>query len=327
MIRNNKGHLPNCLLGGLLLCALFAGSANSETGAPAASERGPAKPVFDQDTHSSAKSHGTEGARVDAQITLNIPVEHAQEVYHYLRATYADSDAFVKKNFPGMALKGQTRVDISKFMDEYYDTPNFDFYKNNSSIRHRKRESTTDETDRKSGRELVQIKYTPPGRFEHRTEVKFNVEPSAEPGVAGLVQEDQREDFKRAIAKIGFDAATLKHVLTNHQTRSRVYVDWDGKGFISMSTDEYVAGFLWAEARLASVDIGLQENDFTEADDAKRQKMWETRDVMIKDLLRQFPYLTQNSDEKYSLLVSKLAEDPWYKLFGKLHLVSYPESK
>lgn len=54
------------------------------------------------------------------------------------------------------------------------------------------------------------------------------------------------------------------------------------------------------------MDVGLVENTYTEADEAKRKTMWQIRDAMIKDLVEHFPALTVNSDSKYSIVLDQL---------------------
>ena len=66
---------------------------------------------------------------------------------------------------------------------------------------------------------------------------------------------------------------------------------------MSFSIDEYHSKSLWATANASSIDIGLQEKDFTVANEKKREIMWKIRDSILNDLNRQFPYLSQNSEE------------------------------
>jgi len=69
------------------------------------------------------------------------------------------------------------------------------------------------------------------------------------------------------------------------------------------------AGILWAKGTFASVDLGLVEIAYTEADEARRQKMWEIRDAIIEDLLQHFPGLTQTSNSKYGIVLGELMQE------------------
>ena len=268
---------------------------------------------FNQATHS-ATGFGTDAARVDSQITLKIPDGQGPAVYDYLRQTYVDSDAKLKSTFPDKKLSGEKRVDISVFTDGYFDTPNLDLYVNNNSARHRSRTNTTDPADRKNGRELVQVQVTAPGQFERRTELKFDTQtprPSAKlrddfHPLIGLVTKVQQADFKKAFSDLGLDPYKLRYILTNTQKRSRVYLDLDGTNILSFSVDEGSSRMLWAKAHITSVDVGLVENVYTDANSADRQKLAEIRAFVLKDLMDQFPELTVNLEEKYGLLLDQL---------------------
>ncbi len=284
--------------------------------------------VFDQSTHDST-GYGTQAARVDSQITLKIPAGKAQEVYAYLRANYVDKHELLSKAFPGLELYGQQRVDVSNFTDEYFDTPNLDLFKSQNSARHRGRVNTTDPSDRKNGRELVQIKVTPPGKFEQRTELKFDVQDhiknetkdDSHPLIK-LVKTKLREDFKNAFTAMGIDPYTLRHILTNHQQRSRVYINLKDQNILSFSVDEFGTQVLWAKAAASSVDVGLVENVYTAAEPKTREELGAIRQFMVDDLTQHFPELTQNSEEKYSILLKQIeSEIPFYQTLIKYRII------
>jgi hypothetical protein len=57
------------------------------------------------------------------------------------------------------------------------------------------------------------------------------------------------------------------------------------------------------------VDLGLVEIAYTEANEAKRKKMWEIRDAIVKDLQDHFPGLTKTSDSKYGIVLAQLMRE------------------
>ena len=72
------------------------------------------------------------------------------------------------------------------------------------------------------------------------------------------------------------------------------------------------------------MDLGLVEIAFTEADAAKREKMWQIRDAIIADLQAHFPALTQNSDSKYSIVLDQLmAQISWIPTLIQLGLTDW----
>jgi hypothetical protein len=61
---------------------------------------------------------------------------------------------------------------------------------------------------------------------------------------------------------------------------------------------------------------------YTEADAATRKQMWEIRDAIVADLLRQFPELRQNADSKYAIVLDQLMRKiPVLPLLLRLRLV------
>lgn len=266
-----------------------------------------------QDQHA-ARGFGADSARVDSQITFRIPDGEAGAVYEYLKAKYVGQSGVLRERFPDLDLHGQPMSDVSLFTDEYFDTPTLTLFRTRNSARHRTRINTTDPDDRKSGRELVQVKVTPPGQFTLRNEFKYKVKPPSERAksfddvhpLIRLVSKSQREDFKRVFREADIDPYSLSHVFTIQQTRSRGYLNWGDTNILSFSVDEGSASALWAEGRFASVDLGLVEVAYTEADEAKRQKMWEIRDAVVEDLLARFPRLVQTTNSKYGLVLSQI---------------------
>lgn len=308
----------------MISCGIFWG--NKETPENSASNPIPTTSGFNQDSHISG--YGTDASRVDSQITLAIPEGQADEVYRYLRDTYVDHSTLLKQAFPELNLAGENKIDVSEFTDQYYDTADLDLYKTLNSSRYRFRINTTDPEDAKSGRELVQIKVTPPGKFILRTEVKFKVKhhKSARKDVPlynvssiiTLVESEQLDDFEQAFKAVGINPYSLEHILTTVQKRSRVYLDLNDKNFLSFSVDEGYAGKLWARAKYSSVDIGLVEKVYTPASAPERKLMWGIREVVLQDLLRKFPGLTQTTASKYNIVLDQIKNQiPYFEFLLK----------
>jgi hypothetical protein len=283
-----------------------------------AQEAPPAAPKFNvnQETHAS-RTFGSDSARVDSQITLRIPPAQAEDVYKYLVSKYVGKDRILADKFPGSRISGQPVSDISVFTDAYYDTPALVLYHTKNSVRHRSRINTTDPLERKSGRQLVQMKLTPNGVFTLRSELKYNVKDRADKKsldrqethpLVRLIEPEQRKDFKKTFTDAGIEPSHLEHVFTITQTRRRGYLRLDDKGFFSFSVDTGTAGILWAKGSFASVDLGLVEIAYTEASEEQRKKMWAIRDAIIEDLQRQFPALVQNSDSKYTIVLAQVLD-------------------
>ena len=296
----------------VLLGAAVRGASQDST--PAQSNTAPQANLATTDEQHAARGYGTDSARVDSQITLKIPTPRADEVYEYLKAKYVGRDDILEDLFSGHHLHGQKMSDLSIFTDEYFDTPTLQLHANKNSVRHRSRINTTNPDDRKSGRELVQMKVTPPGKFTLRNELKYQVDEDGKaPGqgkethpLIRLISGKQRDDFRRVFTDAGIDPYALKHIFTIVQTRRRGYLNWDDRNIFSFSVDQGKASVLWAEGSFSSVDMGLVEIAYTEASPERRELMWQVRDAIVKDLREHFPDLEQNSDSKYSLVLSQI---------------------
>ncbi len=263
-----------------------------------------------------ATGFGADSARIDSQVTLRIPEGEADAVYEYLKEKYVGKDPILQESFSGAHLYGQKMSDTSIFTDEYFDTPNLDLYRTTNSARHRKRVNTTNPDDRKSGRELVQMKVTPPGEFTLRSELKYEVPEDLGPvnsrddlhPLIRFVDPKLRDDFKKVYTDVGINPQTLRHIFTITQTRRRGYINWDDKNIFSFSVDQGSAGILWTDGKFSSVDLGLVEVTYTEANEERRKTLWAIRDAAIADLKAKFPNLVQTTDSKYGIVLEQLME-------------------
>lgn len=273
---------------------------------------GSARMTVNQERHE-ATGFGLDSARVDSQITFRIPNGEADAVYAYLREKYVGKPSLLQKQFPALSIRGQDMSDWSKFTDSYYDTPTLDLFRNKNSARHRTRLNTTNPDDRKSGRELVQMKVTPPGQFTMRNELKYKCDAPKKikdrddlHPLIRLIERDQRADFKRVFVDAGLNPYQLMHVVTIEQMRRRGYIDLDGQNILSFSVDTGSGGIWWTTGEFASVDFGLVEVAYTEANDERRKQMWAIRDAVVADFVHRFPAAVQTTRSKYQIVLEQL---------------------
>jgi hypothetical protein len=111
-------------------------------------------------------------------------------------------------------------------------------------------------------------------------------------------------------------------VFTITQTRRRGYLNWDQTNIVSFSVDQGSASILWATGSFTSVDIGIVEIAYTEADPARREVLWKIRDAIVQDLTDHFPALTVTSDSKYSIVLQQLLRQiPTIAALFRFHLL------
>src|SRR5215211_3016808 len=108
----------------------------------------PAQPFADDET-----ARGFNVDRIESEDKLTIPADQAEEVSAYLKH-YVDDPSFLKGISPALSAIWS----VEWFVDRYFDTPQLDLRARGHGIRHRTRTNLTNEQDRKSGRELMQIK-------------------------------------------------------------------------------------------------------------------------------------------------------------------------
>jgi hypothetical protein len=182
----------------------------------------PAQPFADE------TAHGFDVERIESEDKLEIPVDRAEELSSYLKE-YADDPSLLKKIDPSLSATWS----VEWFIDRYFDTPQLDLLARGHGIRHRSRVNLMNQDDRKSGRQLMQIKLNRgnPDEPLNRTEIKFKIKDPDNPKVPddlhpvlGMIERDQREEIKQRVAEIGIDPYELRPILTLQQERRRVYI-------------------------------------------------------------------------------------------------------
>lgn len=127
----------------------------------------PAQPVADQ------IADGFDVERIESEDKLEIPADRAEELSSYLKE-YADDPSLLTRIDPSLS----STWSVEWFVDRYFDTPQLDLLAHGHGIRHRARVNLMNQEDRKSGRQLMQIKLSHgnPDEPLNRTEIKFKIE-------------------------------------------------------------------------------------------------------------------------------------------------------
>ena len=92
--------------------------------------------------------------RIENEYKLTVPNELSDSVWKYLTSRYDNTNLYLKSIDSSFSCK--TSEDL--FIDQYFDDPAHQLWKNQNGIRYRTRFVLSDSTDRKNGKELVQIK-------------------------------------------------------------------------------------------------------------------------------------------------------------------------
>lgn len=246
---------------------------------------------------------GFDTVRIENEVKLSLPREQTEEVWAYLLQRYGSRSPWLAELGPGLTAKFSNE----QFRDRYFDDGALRLLHAQSAVRHRARVDLDDPNDRKSGRELIQIKLQRPGDQElNRSEIKFPVKhyaptkPLDAHPVIGLIDRDHRSEFMNTVASHGYDAMQLEPKLTLEQRRRRVYISLDGSPFATITLDE-VSSEKWGEKiEFTEIEMELNEIAYTEAPETTRKAMEAVNERMKRDLMTAFPRIVQDQTPKYN---------------------------
>ena len=265
----------------------------------------------------------TNAVRVEDDFSLHYPAGKSDEIIEYLKKKYVSDRTAVKTMGPEFTAS----FGDEDFTDTYYDTRRLDLLKRKTGLRHRLRVNLLDSEDKKSGRELIQLKVSggdkiaDAGSDASRNELKFEVTRTPSSGkkaednhrLLGYLEADQRLLLARRLKDlVQTDAADTRPILTIEQRRRRVYIERDGETFVSFSVDDVATKRWWARVNFSQMEIELNELAFTNAGEPEREQMRKLRESLITDLTARFSYLEVDSDTKYEKAYNLLAARiPW----------------
>lgn len=267
---------------------------------------------------------GFDNLRIEQEEKLFVPLEIADEVWSYIESRYVEDKAHLAELDPRFS----SSYGVEDFTDVYFDTPGLDLLARQSGVRHRTRVNISNPDDRKSGRELMQMKFN--GISENpleRGEVKFGIEhrrprtPEDSHPMLGIVKEDHRPLFKKRLVDWGLDPQAMRPVLTVRDMRHRVYVLRDGQPFLSISFDRASSRLLWAETHFVEIEPELNEIAFTDADPQTRRYMESILAAIVGDIRAKYPQIQSNLTPKYNKSFAGLeARIPFLRTLVRLHL-------
>lgn len=247
--------------------------------------------------------------RIENELRLKVPNEKAEEVWKYLNERYATGENYLTKRDP----KYSTKFSDEAFTDRYFDDYGYTVYKGQGGLRHRSRIVSSDPTNRKNGRELIQLKLQREADNVNRSELKFKVEPP-EIGLPGeftpylMVSKKQRPEYVKALSERGIDYRDVFHVLTIKQRRRRVYVNYNGEPFGSITVDEAVTNRWWKQVKFTEVEFEPTEIGYTNATPEQREKMSAVTREMKDDIRARFPEAVEDQTPKYKKMYDAFNE-------------------
>jgi hypothetical protein len=268
---------------------------------------------------------GFDNMRIEQEEKLLVPMEIADEVLAFLKRRYVEDTARLAELDPRFGASFQEE----DFTDVYFDTPSLQLLALESGVRHRTRVNLTNPEHRKSGRELMQLKYNNiSSNALERGEVKFAIERKRRPGnpedahpMLGIVQDSHRAPFKKRLVEWGLDPQAMRPILTVRDLRTRVYITKEGQPFLSISFDQARSQLLWAETHFVEIEPELNEIAFTDADPEARRYMESILTAIVNDIRATYPQIQSNLHPKYNKSFSALeAQIPFLRTLVRAHL-------
>lgn len=270
--------------------------------------------VTDQDSSHYAPDMDVDGARIEYEVKLKVPIDQIDGVWEWLETRYADPSWLNQVGYVFQVAFGD-----EDFTDTYFDTPGLHMLSRDGGVRHRTRVVNSGPAMEKDGRQLLQIKLDRDDATQvARSEIKFEVPTRGEGSsidaahpLLSLVNKDQREEFNAVFRALDIDPYEVQPVLTLQQNRRRIYLEDQVGGFATLtldlcSTKSWGTNLKWAEAELE-----LNEIRYTAADEAERHRMERVIEEIQKDLQRTFPTIVQDQTPKYNTAFAAIRSATW----------------
>ncbi|MGE0493464.1 MAG: hypothetical protein AB7S38_29920 [Vulcanimicrobiota bacterium] len=253
---------------------------------------------------------GYDTERREREDRLLVPTEQAEAVWNFMRDRFLADHTFIQSLDPRFTSTAAEEL----FTDTYYDVPELKALAMQAGIRHRRRVNLTNPEDRKSGRELVQVKLSGEGGAGlERSEFKYEVRSGRGTGkpldnhpLLGLIKRPQREEFIKRVRAAGLDPLVMRPVLTIVDRRQRIYLLRDGQPYISMTLDTATTQLYGVEARFVEFEPEPGEIIFTEASPEEQQAMVAVIDRIINEMTTNFPDLKRDLTPKYNKMFQRL---------------------
>ncbi|MCA9793650.1 MAG: hypothetical protein KC910_17685 [Candidatus Eremiobacteraeota bacterium] len=255
---------------------------------------------------------GYDTERREREDRLLVPTDQAEAVWNFMRERFLADHSFIQSLDPRFTSTSAEEL----FTDTYFDVPDLKALAKQDGIRHRRRVNLTNPNDRKSGRELVQVKLSGAGGAGIvRSEFKYEVRSGRGTGkpfdnhpLIGLIKRPQRQEFIKRVQEAGLDPLVMRPVLTIVDRRQRIYLLRDGQPFISMTLDTATTRLYGVEARFVEFEPEPGEIIFTEASPEEQKAMVAIIDRIVHEMTTRFPDLKRDLTPKYNKMFQRLEE-------------------
>ncbi len=242
--------------------------------------------------------------RKESELKLDIPPETYKKVWNYFELIFKNNSKYIQ------SLKGNVETSFSteKFVDEYFDNSNADFYRNEHGLRYRQRFFPDEPHHPKNGRRLIQVKLSSQNKESIvRSEVKYDaMEPLVQDSFLNqhelfshLFPTDQ-QSLMKFLKGIGYEPLDFRSVINLTQMRRRVYFKKDKMPFLTLTLDEVEVMKRGKKKKFYEMEIEVDENLYTGSTVEQRKSLEEIASKIKSDLLVKFSDIKQDQTPKYN---------------------------
>ena len=258
-----------------------------------------------------------EGLRIEQEGKLLVPRDQVEVVWQFLQDRYLSD--------PDFTATASTEV----FTDTYYDTPRLELLEKSNSVRHRQRENLTNPEDRKSGRELVQIKLSRVdsnalnrGEYKYEVDLENAAISELHPLLAIIKKGEAKNDFIARLRDLSIEAPRLRPIMIMTDTRNRIYLSQNSLSTLTISLDQVSVKRLWAKIEFTEIETELNEITYTQSEETKRKEMDASNQKIITAILDQFPQISVDLAPKYNKAFNLLEKRlPFFRLLIRWGLI------
>ena len=247
--------------------------------------------------------------RLENEMTFDVPLEQAEEVWSWLNATFGGG-------FQSHAANFRTFPEVEEFADTYFDVPEMTLINQGIGVRHRRRFYPNGDI-----KELIQIKqpHEAVGKGEGnekqtRGEVKFeprgptityrHSEDFLNEDLLRIVKKEHLPPLRARLSDMGVSPDRVRPFIAIEQQRRRVYFRENGNQFLTVTLDFAKTQKLWVKAKFVQLDIEIGEIAFTLADAAQREKLLAIQGDIFGMIKSRFPDIKRNQVPKVVQMVN-----------------------
>lgn len=238
------------------------------------------------------------------QLKYRVPPAIADKLWTFIVRQYSKNS--LKKLNPGFTAEAARET----YVDIYFDDPSYILLRHEHSLRHR-----MVFTGKNIDQQFMQFKISADTRSYIRREFKFNLNnqpdkhaPDPDHPFLRLIRPSDRRLVDSVLAGNNIKSLNLRPVMEIRQHRQRLYLRERGNDLVYISLDHVYAEA--PEATFIELELAINEQVYTLASPAQKQRYHALLGLIQIDLLSKFPALEQDQLPKYNKMYNQQNGQP-----------------